>query len=330
MEIVNIAFSFDKNYYRQAVISITSLLEVSNNVFFNIYLLVTQDIDCYIQKEIIEQLESISKNIEVCYIHMDQYFSNVYESRHITKASYFRLYLHKLLDIDKIIYADIDMIFKKNIADIFKIDMQEYNIAVVKDIYINLKNVWDNNITSYNYWNKYFSSYRGYYFNAGFIILNLKQIRKLCIDDELLFLLNCQFNYHDQDILNILYKDKKKLYLSPKFNVIANGFPKNYHSALDNNIMTKSDFLDIDDKRVIHYAGNKPWDYPDIEMSKEWWKYAKKSKYKYYFFNRLSFRKRPILINKILNIFFKLDTNKYRIKIKILGISIRFKRSKYL
>ena len=130
---------------------------------------------------------------------------------HFTPYSMLRLFADKVPQIpDKIIYLDTDTIINNNLALLYNVDIENFELACVKDLY---------NWASPSRW-----GIRNY-FNAGVLLLNMKKIRetgmferarKLCHDKKML--------YMDQDALNKTVKYKKVL--PEKFNSKDKYYPE--------------------------------------------------------------------------------------------------------
>lgn len=130
---------------------------------------------------------------------------------HFTPYSMLRLFADKVPQIpDKIIYLDTDTIINNNLALLYNVDIENFELACVKDLY---------NWASPSRW-----GIRNY-FNAGVLLLNMKKIRetgmferarKLCHDKKML--------YMDQDALNKTVKYKK--ILPEKFNSKDKYYPE--------------------------------------------------------------------------------------------------------
>lgn len=354
MSKINIAFAFDYNFYRQAVVAVSSLLDCAQNkVAYNIYCLIKADVTLKEQKEVIKAVKKRSKESQVFFIDTEKYFNDAYECRGISKSAYSRLLLHKLISEEKIIYSDVDVLFYNDLSEIYNVDISNYCIGAVRDIILNLSSRRRELEQQYDYWREDLKKIKKNYFNSGFLLMNLKQIRKLHFwDNELETLIKRTFNYQDQDILNILFKDRQKevFKVSPRYLVLSGGFPQNYQRALQEGIITKQDYDDVTSApAIIHYAGRKPWDFPTINMADQWWNYVKKSTpYFKYFIKRLPDELRPLgrwkkirnyfqgwvkkLSDRLQDKWTKLKcfmfsygkTNKHRM-IKIFGIKIKIR-----
>ena len=280
---INIAFSFDYNFYRQAIIAITSLLDFAKNkINYNIYCLIKSDIKSQEQEEIFDIIKQKSPESRVFFISMDKYFNNVFETKRITSSAYSRLKLHFLLgNLNRIIYSDVDVIFNTDLSELSQIDLTNYFFAGVKEIFLNTEE-------SIKYHNNIFPDRKYYlkkiaknYRNSGFLILNLDKLRQGNFDKQIDKLSLNNYPYQDQDVLNIIFQNKmNKVYtLSPSYIVMPQGIPRGYQLAVIENIISFKDYYDvINTPKIIHWANNKPWDNPYIPQGYIWWIYVYKNK----------------------------------------------------
>ena len=115
-----------------------------------------------------------------------------------TPLSFARCYFSKVLNEDRILYIDADAIVIDNIQDLWKMDLEGNVIAGIHeggewDKYLGLKGFDDT------------------YINSGVLLMDLKAIRQQGIDDKIIELLNTKkFHLPDQDVINIVCKDKIK------------------------------------------------------------------------------------------------------------------------
>lgn len=246
MKTVNIAFSFDNLLYIQAGVCILSLLEnAKKDTFFNIFILFdSHDLSVEYRNKIEKQISKFN-NLVINWCNVKGAFNSSFEVRNITKATYYRLLLPELLpEIDKIIYSDVDIIFQSDLSNLFEFALISNNlvagvpIQTVSEKYINKLGLSKTN-----------------YINAGFIILNLNQLRIEKKQKIFIEMAAKKFIFQDQDILNIVCKERIEL-IDEKYNAMPN-YPKS-------------------DVVVIHYAGVKPW-IAFRERCDIWWEYYRKS-----------------------------------------------------
>lgn len=288
---INIAFSFDFNYYRQAVVAISSLLDCAadKQIVYHIYCLIQSDVTDKVQSEIRKNILSKSPHSKISFIDMPDYFSQSYECRGISIAAYFRLMLHRLLpDVDKIIYSDVDVLFKTDLSEINEINMDSYHVGAVRDALYNTvqKRKWV--CAQFPYWNTDLKNIGNNYKNSGFLVFNLKKWRESDFDKKIIELSQRNYNFQDQDVLNILFVDKPEqvLILNSKYIVLPSW---DYKQSLEENIITPQMYDDILNRpAIIHYAGPKPWDDNSLPQADKWWHYVKNNtSYYSYFKNRL-------------------------------------------
>lgn len=164
-------------------------------------------------EEILKEANSESKLelIDCSEMFRKEMIDSVNIGSHFTPYSMLRLFADKIEQIpNKIIYLDTDTVINNDLNELFNIDIENYELACVKDLY---------NWASPSRWGT------RNYFNAGVLLLNLEKIRetkmfekarKLCHDKKML--------YMDQDALNKSVKFKKVL--PEKFNSKDKYYPE--------------------------------------------------------------------------------------------------------
>lgn len=330
MDKINIAFSFDNNYWRQGATAICSLLNTGSDINYNIFCLCTDDVTEETKKTIQKLVKENSSISSISFIDIGKILDNSYEARGLSKATYGRLLLHKFLpDTDKIIYADVDILFKGNLKEAWDTNIEDYLFAAVKSVRNNLDENFTENL-KYPFWSEYLSDIKGKYFNTGFMLLNLKKIREQEMEKVWLPWTNKKLFFQDQDILNITGKNQVK-YLPTKFNVIDTPNSYTYRKALKENIITTEEYLQLKTApEVIHYTGRKPWNSLCINYSKEWWEFVYKRTPFFAHFFRIYLRNKLFedlyfgqkqLMKKIVEIHWKT----HKKIIKIFGFELFFK-----
>lgn len=203
-----IAMVCTKDWYHYLMVNIYSLLECTNTVK-KIYLLVeTQEVDDipYL-KEIIQKY-----NVEFKLININDYLEKNLSERcpnldnRYTSFALGRLILPDIVEEDKVLYMDVDLIVVKDISNVWKYDISDYYVAGVKDYGF----LCDNVIERYGI--------KGKYINSGFVVFNLKKIREDNIKNRWFSLINqIKLSYPDQDALNIVCQ-YNEMYLPSVYN----------------------------------------------------------------------------------------------------------------
>ncbi len=287
---LNICFVFDKKYVNPACVAISSLLNcANNNTFYNIFCIVSDDVDETEKDKLRKVVNKGSKFSNLAFIKQNNVFKHAYETRGITNSAYYRLLLHNILpDTDIVIYSDVDVIFNSDLSDIKECGIEKYTIGAVKDIAVNLKDNWKMLSDKFHYWTAYFPDKFPNYRNTGFMVMNLKNIRLMNINKQVLELSQKNFNYQDQDIMNIVFPEETILHLSPKYI----SMPKhiqigNYKKAIQEHVISDEEYNDvINNPAIYHFPGVKPWDNPKDKYNSIWWNYVKKDKFLQNLFNK--------------------------------------------
>ena len=243
---INICMAFDDNYAKYGAVTIASVLKNADKDDELCFYILDGGIN-QCNKEKINDLKKI-KNFEITYLIINENLFSDYKEikthKYISIVTYYRLKLGQLLNIDKVIYLDCDMVVNSSLSPLYSINMNNIPIAGVKDLDFNTSN---------------FSTY----INAGMMVINLDYIRKNNIENDYLkYTQNNKNNITcgDQEIINAVLNGQIKL-LSDTWNVqVANFFTR---SSKNKN------------PKIIHYIGSsKPW----MNFS---WAWHKEFYYKY-------------------------------------------------
>jgi len=271
---VSIAFSFDAKYYRQATVAIATLLNSSNvDTRYDIYCLCSDDVDKKIQSEILSILSKQFLGFTIEFVPCS-ISDNAFEIRGISKVTYNRLLLPDLLPkVDKIIYSDVDVIFRADLLELYKTDIGGHFIGACIDISLNSKKRFMNFLKNAYMWKEEFMHRRGKYMHAGFLVMNLKELRKQNIQKEWKRHLGKRYYFQDMDIINITCKDK--FYTLPSYyshNPADISTGKHIEASSTHMIPVCDLDKYLHDPAVIHYAGVKPWNNKSLAKSDLWWK----------------------------------------------------------
>ena len=207
MNIVPIAFAFDNNLILPACVCISSLMmNAKEDTFYDIFILHSSTIT--LRREELNKLPQYYKNCRIQYRQVDHTFDSAFEIRGITAATYYRLLIPELIpEYDKIIYADVDIIFRMDLSSVYNLDLGNNYIAATRELGMNLTEDGK----------KYINSMKelslGEYIQAGFIIINTKILKDENIISRFKDWSDKKLRFQDQDILNIVCKGRI-LYLS--------------------------------------------------------------------------------------------------------------------
>lgn len=204
---------------------------------------------------------------------------------------YFRLAAPLILkQYDKIIFTDVDLVFEKDIFDLYAEEFDECLAACQDLIYhahcnIPQLKVYDYAIDELKLTNPY------KYFNTGVMVLNIKYLNENGLPEKLLKMANDKmYRTLEQDVLNA-YLQENIHYIDKRWNfptihaeheeLIIKAMP--LESYNEYKLLRKAPF-------IIHWAGHfKPWNEPSEDLGYIWWKYARQTPYY------------EILLQKIIN-----------------------------
>lgn len=178
-----------------------------------------------------------------------------------SKTSYFRLFIPNLYQqYDKVIYLDSDVVLLDDIAGLYELDMGDGLVAAAPDEVV----LADNAFQTYVEKVVGVADYRRY-FNAGVMLLNLRQMRKFRFQEKFLFLLDrIRFTVaREQDYLNRICKGRVKLI-----------------DRVWNRMPIEDSKIKVEDVKLIHYnLAYQPWHFEDILYKEFFWMYAQETEY---------------------------------------------------
>ncbi|MEE1030212.1 MAG: glycosyltransferase family 8 protein [Alphaproteobacteria bacterium] len=224
---INVAFCFNEKYIPLALTSMVSLLENSPACFYDIYCVT--DIDEKSKNKIQKFISSRYDSCKVIFLEPNSDYDKAYCGQW-SRAIWWRCMLPKILPatVDRIIYADVDTLFVRDLREAFELDIGDNLLSGCFD--------------------------SATYINSGFLVMNIAQFRKDSVYSKMInWAENNSTRCPDQDMLNEICKNRIKS-MSRKFNLIVDGgysFLKTMNWAL---------YREIHYPVMLHYAGRiKPW-----------------------------------------------------------------------
>lgn len=272
LEKIEIAFCFDEKMYEAACVAIASLLDYRHSEDH-------YHISCVCDQAVISrkmQIQDIIKKRDqescVSFYDAGSTYADGYEARGISRSTYLRLALHDILhSIDRVIYADVDVLFQDTLAGIWEIDLTDNFLAGV---------LGANNFTdTWTFYKKtdYYEEVKDLqrkYINAGIVLMDLNTIRHSDLDTKWKKMAQKKYHYQDQDILNITCKNRIG-HIPLKYNVAAHLIQRDFMKYVKEKMYTKKECrIAYKMPAVIHYTGEKPWNNRGVHRGKVWWRYV--------------------------------------------------------
>lgn len=196
-----------------------------------------------------EGLESITDHI-----------SNRLRCDYFTLTIYYRLFIPAMFpQYDKALYLDSDIVVPGDLAELFDTEIGDNYIGACPD----------HSVSEVPELAKYMEEAVGvdrcHYINSGILVMNLKKLREVKLEEHFLSLLN---TYHfdciapDQDYFNAMCKDRI-FFLGEEWDAMPTEGKEPLHNP-----------------KIIHFnLFSKPWCYDNTPYEEYFWKYAKDSGY---------------------------------------------------
>ncbi len=237
---INLALAFNQNYVRHFFALITSIFVNNRNHNFIVHCIVADLSET--DKDLISTFAE-ENNSEVRFYEISQPFVEKFLfGSSWSPANYYRLFfsLLALVDVEKLLYLDTDIIVVNDLAPLYNTPLDEYAVAAVYDDYV--KNAPQLGIPE-----------EGNYFNSGMMLINMPVWKKDKVAEHVFAYLAKypeRINYADQCALNAVLMNRWKK-LDWRYNVLHSRIP----DAMSRS--EKKQFLA--DKVVIHYTMDRPW-----------------------------------------------------------------------
>lgn len=261
-EEIPIFFAVDDNYIPFLGVALKSLIENASKEYkYAIKILYTSVSGENIKK--IMKNENEIFNIEFVNLssQVEKIRDKLYTRDYFSNTTYYRLLIPELYpQYSKVIYLDSDIIVLKDITKLYKTNIENKLLAAAPDDVIQTIDVFR------NYAEKVVgvSNYENY-FNAGILVMNLKELRDFKFKEKFMYLLSTtRFSVaQDQDYLNRLCKGNIVLI-----------------SKAWNKMPVSGDCVERSKINLVHYnLAFKPWKFDNTLYQEYFWKYAKKTEF---------------------------------------------------
>ena len=253
-----LTIAFTPNYFIPAATMLRSLLDASSGGF-EVICLVTEEIPERMQAELVRMGAG---RLAFRYLPLKGRLEGVYTDPRYTEAASFRLLLPELLpEYDSVVYIDCDVIVRQDVGRLYaETELGDNWLAAVFEAPIE----------------RQAERFRALgcdpqrYFNSGFLLMNLAQMRKEKVSERLLNACRVPYlEFPDQDALNQVCQGRV-LPLRPVFNSIRTFFIPKYKPDF---VRQYSEELwdEVQRDGTIHYTGGKPWNIFSVRFE-DWWR----------------------------------------------------------
>lgn len=248
---IHIACNIDNNYIMQCCTTLESVMYNNKAEQITFHIIAFQLSD-EAKNMITNEIKKYNQTV-LFYQYTPKSTLPTFANAHISLAAYLRLFVADILpmNIHKVIYLDCDIIVNGAISDLWDINISEYALAAVEDM-------WSGKPFNYERLNY---SFEFTYFNSGVLLINLDVWRSSHIGQASIEYATKHAEaliFNDQDILNALLHDKKLL-IPFRWNV-QDGFLRRKRRIRPQAI--PSLLAELRHPIIIHYTGHrKPWLY---------------------------------------------------------------------
>lgn len=278
MNTIPIVFCFDNNLVKPACVCLSSLMmSAKEDTFYDIFILHSQKQP--LEHSLIDKLSGFYKNCRIQYRVVDGTFDEAFEIRGITTPAYYRLLIPELIpEYEKVLYSDVDVIFRSDLSDFYNTDMTGYHVAGVDS----LANLQPELV---KYYNETVGTGPEGIIYSGNLIINSKQILEDNVIPRFKELAKNKYMFQDMDVLNIACRGKIK-YLSPAFCLTTYISEYNVYRREELlKVWNKEEIAEALSNGIVHFNGKKPW--KDVCINFDiWWEYYRRCPYfdeKHYF-----------------------------------------------
>lgn len=267
---VPILFTFDQSLEMPAGVCLSSLLEHRDkDTFYDIFILHRPG--CDFSNSLLNKLPEIYGNCRLTFRKVVGEFVGGFEIRGIPETAYYRLISPDLIpEYDKILYSDVDVIFREDLRHYYDLDLGDNYFAGVDNCSALRPGV-----------QKYLGEvlhldYRKGYYYSGNLVINSALIRKDNKMAEFRALGKNNYNQQDMDIMNIACNGRF-LPLGPSYCMTNFLYELIVTRRPEMEAIYGAEELDHAlQSGIVHYNGVKPWKDACLNMD-IWWEWYRRS-----------------------------------------------------
>lgn len=278
-EPVVVAFAADDAYLPYLYVAAQSVVRHSSRTFQYIILVLYLGGDVARAEGYLAPLSKI--NVQVRIVEMQKgEMQDFYVSRHISMATYCRLYLPSLVpEYLRVLYLDCDILLLQDAAEAFYMPLQGAYLGACLDMSYDMSPDADIETECHQF---------SQYVNAGVVLFDLEAMRRDGIQKKMVECAAQKHMMHDQSVINIVCNGHM-LILPEKWNFCLHNWPYSPIITAEARLRCET-LLKSRDIGIVHYCSpRKPWAGNSLSpLSHLWWKEAEASPYIRQFRSRLS------------------------------------------
>lgn len=258
--VVPIVFCFDKRILLGASVAIKSLIDCALKTTAYDIRIFHSDLNINEQKNITRLIENTQHNVGFHYINPMLFKQVPKNNKSWTEIVYYRFLTSQILkEYEKVIYSDVDVLFKDDLTKLYNTEIEDFELGAVRAE----KN------TPQTIGHKYFKeNLKDYIYWSGLLLINNKRFYEKAILNKLLENANLKFKelkFFDLDLMNITCQNIKPLdfkYCVLQSIYYSNNFENSKDYQYLKNVYSSEELINAKKHpAIIHYAGNpgKPW-----------------------------------------------------------------------
>lgn len=287
---VVISFCTSNLYAPYCGIAIESIIENSRKEnFYEIYIL-EYDVSIQNKNKILNLIKNYN-NFSISFVNMIEVIKDIKINTwaHFSPVACLKLFLFSdaFEEFDKILALDTDLIFCKDVSELYRLDITQFAMAAVDDFIMKthlINNKFTSGFAPKMPLDVYLKEYLNFestekYFNTGVALFNLNMCRQMNAFKKAITKLKIKgYTYQEQDVINELFYHKTMM-LDHKWNVIGTDNETEIKKCLlleDKNLFIES----LINPYIIHFAGGlKPWNAIETPYSEYFYKYARNTEF---------------------------------------------------
>jgi lipopolysaccharide biosynthesis glycosyltransferase len=276
---MNIVFAADKGYVEHLAVAMYSLFENNQELSIDVYV-INADIDQDTWSDLEMIAERFGNNMIDVKI-FDQDLDGLVTPHHLTRETYYRLFIPDKVQVSKALYLDADIAVNGSISGLYNINIDDYYLAAANTPgFVGHKDLE--------------MSAGSRYFNAGVMLINVARWRQEHLKERVINIVRRKpwaIQFADQCGLNSVVDGRWKEF-HPKFNFQSFFFEVGidaYSAFFPNGELTAA----IHSPVILHYSGSiKPWNFGYKHPYRSlYWKYLRKTPFNHLFSKDLTMTK---------------------------------------